>query len=81
VRADVAYVDTMGVRFGCEGTAVAAKPPAYGREPGILGMPFLARGRLTYDYAAKRVWAQWRPNRTGGRRASPETSPIRAVTP
>ena len=61
-RAEVDYADALGARFRCGGTALLLllgrdeEDRTYGA---ILGGQFLGLGRLTFAYAAGRVWAEW----------------------
>ena len=65
-RANVREVELLGAQLQCVGTAtalVAERPsPATGRHrsSAVLGYPFLMHGRLTFDYASGRMWADWR---------------------
>ena len=62
-RADVKRVTALGATFQLQGTALALT----GRDDeersyaALLGGQSLRHGRLTFDYARRRVWAEWRP--------------------
>ena len=63
-RAKVGHVDALGARCFCEGTAwvVGGEWDDGGGYGAILGARFLQHGRLTFDYATRRLWTEWQPD-------------------
>jgi len=66
VRGSAKQVEALGATFVCaDGAVLALRPGDDGGgylnddNGGIVGMPFLLHGTLTFDYARGRVWAEW----------------------
>jgi hypothetical protein len=61
-RANVRRVDALGAHFLCEGTAWIIGGESGGEDYGaVIAARFLQHGRLTFDYAARRIWVEWKP--------------------
>jgi predicted aspartyl protease len=72
LRAEVDHVDALGARFACAGTALAIRGESNsGKHTAVLGAGFLQNGCLTFDYAARRLWVEWRGGTVAGREDAP----------
>jgi predicted aspartyl protease len=63
-RANVDLVVALGAGFRGANTATyfsARRNVLPDEGSAILGTQYLRHGRLTFDYAAKRIWPEWRP--------------------
>ena len=62
-RADVKLLTTLGARFHCDGMALTLTGRDEERRAysALIGGQTLRHGRLTFDYARGRVWAEWKP--------------------